>query len=56
MSREATDDKAAGEYEQFSARRRADLEAQAEQEAMRELEDTAKRLPKTDPSGKEPGS
>ena len=46
MSREAADEKARGEYERFSARRRAAIESQAEQEAIRELEDTAGKLAK----------
>jgi hypothetical protein len=46
VSREAADEKAQLEYERFSERRRAEIELQAEQEAMHELEDTAKKLPK----------
>ncbi len=46
VSRETADEKAELEYEQFSERRRAAIEAQAEQDAMRELEDKAKELPK----------
>jgi hypothetical protein len=42
VSREAADEKAAQEYEQFSKRRRA----QAEQDAITELENLAKNLPK----------
>ena len=44
MSREAADEKAGQEYKRFSARRRAAIESQAEQEAIRELEDTAGKL------------
>ena len=46
VSREAADRKAELEYERFSEPRRAAIEAQAEQEAMRELEDTAKKIEK----------
>jgi hypothetical protein len=46
VSREAADEKAQREYEQFNERRRAALESQAEQDALRELEQTAKQLPK----------
>jgi hypothetical protein len=46
VSRESADEKAQQEYERFSERRRAAIEAQAEQDLMRELEDTAKKLPK----------
>jgi hypothetical protein len=46
MSRESAEEKAEREYEDFSQRRRAALEAQAEQDAIRQLEDTAKKLPK----------
>ena len=45
ISREDADHKARQEYEQFAARRRAHAEAEAEK-AMRELEATAKKLPK----------
>jgi len=46
VSRDAADRKATEEYEKFSARRRAHLEAESEAEALRQLEDTAKKLPK----------
>lgn len=46
VSRDDADRKAAEEYEKFSARRRARLEAEGEAEALRQLEDTAKKLPK----------
>jgi hypothetical protein len=46
VSREAADEKANGEYERFSQRRRSELEAHAEQENLRQLEDIAKKLPK----------
>ena len=42
VSRDAADEKARAEYEQFAARRREHLEA----DALRELEDQARRLPK----------
>jgi len=35
---------AVGEYELFTARRRARLEVQAEDDTMKQLEDTAKNL------------
>ena len=47
MSREAADKKAEQEYEFFSAKRRVEMESQAEQEAIREIEQTAKLLPQT---------
>ncbi len=46
VSRETADEKAQREFDHFSERRRAAIEAQAEQDAIRELEDTAKQLPK----------
>ncbi|HEX4793574.1 MAG TPA: virulence RhuM family protein [Humisphaera sp.] len=46
VSREAADEKAQQEYDQFSQRRRAQIEASAEQENIRQLEDLAKKLPK----------
>lgn len=46
VSRETTDEKFEREFELFSDRRRAALEARAEQDLIRELEDTAKTLPK----------
>jgi hypothetical protein len=46
VSRESADEKAQQEYERFSERRRSAIEAEAEQDLMRELEDTAKKLPK----------
>ena len=46
VSREAADEKAGREYERFSERRRAEIEARAEQDAIRELEDTAKKVEK----------
>ena len=44
VSRESSDEKAQQEYERFSERRRSEIEAQAEQDLMRELENTAKKL------------
>lgn len=46
VSREAADKQALQAFEQFSQRRRAALEAQGEEDALRSLEQTAKRLPK----------
>ncbi len=45
VSRDAADSKAAQEYETFSERRRAHLEAEGEADALRQLEATAKQLP-----------
>ncbi|MGI8980888.1 MAG: virulence RhuM family protein [Pirellulaceae bacterium] len=46
VSREAADEKAEREYEEFSKRRRLEVESKAEQDAVRELEDVVKKLPK----------
>jgi len=46
VTREEADRKAAAEYEAYAARRRAALEAEGEAEALRQLEDAAKALPK----------
>lgn len=46
VSREAADEKALAEYERFAERRREAIESQAEADAMRELEDKSKKLPK----------
>jgi hypothetical protein len=55
VSREAADEKAIQEYERFSGRRRAEVEAQAERDGMKQLEDLAKKLPKRKKSkGEEP--
>jgi len=43
--RRAAKAKAEREYERFSERRRSKIEAQAERDVIRELEDTAKKLP-----------
>ena len=45
VSKEAADSRAEAEYEEFAARRRAMLEAEAERDAQRALEDAARRLP-----------
>jgi hypothetical protein len=55
VSREWADEKAIGEYERFSERRRAEVEDQAERDGMKQLEDLAKKLPKWKKSkGEEP--
>ncbi len=46
ISRAAVDARAEGEYEEFAARRRAMLEAEAERGQQKALEDAAKKLPK----------
>jgi hypothetical protein len=46
VSRESADEKAEQEYERFSERRRIAIEAQAELDAMKELDETVKKLPK----------
>lgn len=46
VTREEADRKAAAEYEAFATRRRAALESEGEAEALRQLEDAAKALPK----------
>ena len=46
VSRDSADEKAQQEYERFSERRRTAIEAQAEQDLMRDLEETAQKLPK----------
>lgn len=45
ISREAADQKAKLEYDQYSARRRAESEAHGEREAIHELEEIARQLP-----------
>ena len=47
VTRRNADETAGREYEQFSERRRAASEGQAEQESIRELEETVKRLPES---------
>ncbi len=46
VSRETAEEKATREFDLFRERRRAAIEAQAEHDTIRELEDTAKQLPK----------
>ena len=46
VSRETADRKAVDEYEKFAARRRTELEAAGEADALRQLEATARKLPK----------
>ena len=53
VSREAADEKAVQEYERFSERRRAEIEAQAERDDLKQLEDLAKKLPKPKQPGKD---
>ena len=55
VSRETADEKAEREFEHFSERRRAAIEAQAEQDAIRELEEAAKKLPKKPTQRKKKG-
>jgi hypothetical protein len=55
VSREAADEMAGREYERFSERRRTQVEAQAENDAMRELEETAKNLPRPKKKRKKKG-
>lgn len=49
VRREDADSHAEREYDAFAARRRAELEAEAEKDAIHELEETAKKLPKPRP-------
>lgn len=49
MSREQADGLAQAEYERFAARRREALEAEGERDAIRQLEDAAKKLPERSP-------
>jgi hypothetical protein len=46
VSRQAADRKAAEEFEKFAARRRAQLEAEGAADALRDLDEAAKTLPK----------
>ncbi len=46
VSRESADERANAEYDIFNERRRIAIETQAEQAAVKELEETAKKLPK----------
>ena len=45
ISKEKADQQAEAEYQEFEAKRRAYIEAEAEREIIEELEDTAKQLP-----------
>ena len=45
MSKTTADARAEAEYEEFGARRRALLEAEAEREHLQSLEDAARKLP-----------
>jgi hypothetical protein len=47
VTREDADEKAVREYEEFSERRRSAIEAQAEADQFRELEDLARKLPES---------
>jgi hypothetical protein len=51
ISREAADEKAEREYERFNERRRLEKESQAERDAIAELEDRVRKLPKKNPDG-----
>jgi hypothetical protein len=53
VSREAADEKANQEYERFGQRRRAQIEAQAESDSLKQLEDLAKTLPKPKKPGED---
>ena len=46
ISRADADARAEAEYEEFAAHRRAMLEAEAEREQQKALEDAAKKLPR----------
>jgi len=45
IAREAAEELAEQQYERFSERRRAEIESQAEQDAIKQLEDVARKLP-----------
>jgi hypothetical protein len=47
VTREEADRKAEAEYEKFAARRRTAIEARAEADTVKQLEDAAEKLPKT---------
>jgi hypothetical protein len=49
VSREQADTLAQDEYERFAARRRAQLENEAEMDSLKQLEDEVKNLPKPVP-------
>jgi hypothetical protein len=50
VTREEADEQAAQEYEDFSERRRAAIEARAEADQIRELEDLARKMRETKPA------
>ena len=50
VTRQAADEKAVQEYEQFAAGRRALIEAEAESDTLKQLEQAVKRLPKRKPA------
>ena len=54
VDRKQADSKAEQEYEEYSARRRRDLEAEGEKDTLKQLEDQVKKLPAPKPK-KEPG-
>jgi len=57
IAREAAEEMAEQEYERFGERRRAEIESQAQRDAMKQLEDVARNLPiKKKPKGAEPSS
>ena len=52
IAREAAEEMAEQEYERFSERRRAEIESQAQRDAMKQLEDVVRKLPiKKKPKG-----
>ena len=56
VSRESADEKAEREYPLFSQRRREAIESESEQDAIRELEETAKQIPKPKQKRKKRGN
>ncbi|MCX5682697.1 MAG: virulence RhuM family protein [Planctomycetota bacterium] len=53
IARDAAEEMAEQQYERFSERRRAEIESQAERDAMKQLEDVSRKLPtKKKPKGK----
>jgi hypothetical protein len=50
VSRESADEKAEREFERFSERRRAEKERQGERDALAELEEAVRKLPKKKPA------
>jgi hypothetical protein len=55
VARTDANQRALGAYEAFNARRRSDLEAAGEQDALQELERAAKALPKRAGRGRQEG-